>query len=180
MRAVQAAAAGTIVLPRIVVVMGVAGCGKSVVGAALAEALGWRLIEGDVLHPRANIERMSAGLPLTDAHRWGWLDAIGGEIARAGSEGVGAVAACSALKRIYRDRLRRFGDGIVFLHLAIDKKSAAERVAGRTGHFMPATLVDSQFADLEPPQPDEEAVTLDATRPIDELVAAAHAVLIAG
>jgi gluconokinase len=160
--------------------MGVAGCGKSLVGGALADAAGWRFIEGDVLHPPANIERMSAGLPLTDAHRWGWLDAIGDEIAKAGSEGVGAVAACSALKRIYRDRLRRFGDRILFVHLAIDKQTAAERVARRKGHFMPATLVDSQFADLEPPQPDEEAVTLDATRPIAETVAAAQAVLTAG
>ena len=164
---------GTSVAPRTAVVMGVAGCGKTAVGEALAAALGWRMIEGDRLHPAANVERMSAGLPLTDAHRWGWLDAIGAEIAAARHDHVGAIAACSALKRSYRDRLRGFAPHILFVHLAIDKATARDRVASRRGHFMPASLIDSQFADLEPPGADEGAITLDARRPIAELVAEA-------
>jgi gluconokinase len=157
--------------------MGVAGCGKTAIGSALAATLGWRFIEGDTLHPPTNVERMASGLPLRDEHRWGWLDAIGTQIALAGREGVGAVAACSALKRAYRDRLRQSGDGMLFIHLEIDKSTAARRVASRRGHFMPASLVDSQFADLQPPGPGETAITLDARRPIDELVREAAAVL---
>ena len=157
--------------------MGVAGCGKSAVGSALAAMLGWRFIEGDTLHPAANVERMAGGLPLTDEHRWGWLDAVGAQIALAGREAVGAVAACSALKRVYRDRLRQSADGILFLHLEIDRPTAALRVASRQGHFMPASLVDSQFADLEPPGPGETAITLDARLPIEELVRQAAAIL---
>jgi gluconokinase len=161
--------------PCAIVVMGVAGCGKTAVGEALAAALGWRFIEGDRLHPPANIERMSAGLPLTDAHRWAWLDAIGARIAEA--ERDGAVAACSALKRIYRDRLRSYSHRLLFVHLDIDKATAVHRVASRAGHFMPASLVESQFADLEPPGPDEMAVRLDANRTVGELVAEAAAAL---
>ena len=165
--------AGVPVAPRIVVVMGVAGCGKTIVGEALAARLGWRMIEGDRLHPPANVERMSAGLALTDEHRWGWLDAIGAEIAAAAREGAGAVAACSALKRKYRDRLRGFARPMLFIHLAVDRAVASQRVASRQGHFMPASLVDSQFADLEPPGADEGAITLDGGRPVAELVAQA-------
>jgi gluconokinase len=150
--------------------MGVAGCGKTVVATALAERFGWRMIEGDQLHPPANVEKMSAGLPLTDEDRWGWLDAIGEKIAAAAGEGESAVAACSALKRAYRDRLRRYCSGMLFVHLAIGRATAAERVGSRKGHFMPATLVDSQFAALEPPGPDETAVNMDATRPVAEIV----------
>jgi gluconokinase len=157
--------------------MGVAGCGKTAVGSALAEALGWWMVEGDQLHPPENVERMRSGLPLTDVHRWGWLDAIGAELARARREGAGAVAACSALKRAYRDRLRRYAGDLLFVHLSIDKAAATARVASRKGHFMPASLIDSQFADLEPPGSDEAAVTLDATRPIAELVATTEAAL---
>jgi gluconokinase len=157
--------------------MGVAGCGKSAVGEALAAACGWRMIEGDRLHPPANVERMSAGLPLTDEHRWGWLDAIGAELAAAARKEAGAIAACSALKRKYRDRLRGFARPILFIHLAIDRATAQDRVASRQGHFMPASLVDSQFADLEPPGPDEGAITLDARRPVAELVAEALAAI---
>ncbi|MDW6020597.1 gluconokinase [Mesorhizobium sp. BAC0120] len=162
---------------RPVVVMGVAGCGKTVVGEGLATALGWRFIEGDRLHPQANVERMSAGLPLTDAHRWSWLDAIGMQIAEAGRDGVGSVAACSALKRVYRDGLRSHDGRILFIYLDIDKATAAARVAARKGHFMPASLIDSQFADLEPPGPGEAAIRLDARRPVGDLVAEAADVL---
>jgi gluconokinase len=161
----------------VAVVMGVAGCGKSVVGAGLAEALGCRFIEGDRLHPPQNVARMASGQPLTDAHREGWLDAVGAQLSEAARAGSGGVAACSALKRTYRDRLRRLCPGLVFVHLAIDRETARQRVGRRKGHFMPAALVESQFADLEPPTADEVALTLDGTRPVAELVAAAAAFL---
>jgi gluconokinase len=157
--------------------MGVAGCGKTVIGEELSAALGWRFIEGDRLHPPENIGRMAAGLPLDDEHRWKWLDAIGAELAAAQRKHAGAVAACSALKRIYRDRLRGYDNGLFFIHLAVDKATALERVASRKGHFMPASLVDSQFADLQPLGVDEAAVTLDATRPVEVVIAEALAVL---
>lgn len=157
----------------VVVVMGVAGCGKSAVGAALAAALGARFVEGDRLHPPENVARMSRGVPLTDADRAGWLDAVGAALAAAAAEGAGVVASCSALKRAYRDRLRRLAPRVRFVYLAVDRATARRRVAGRTGHFMPANLVDSQFADLEPPGADEAAATIDATRPLPEVTEAA-------
>nr|WP_210334030.1 gluconokinase [Mesorhizobium sangaii] len=153
--------------------MGVAGCGKSAVGTALAATLGAIFIEGDRLHPPENVARMARGEPLTDQLREGWLDAIGERIVVSVGQGEGVVAACSALKRSYRERLSGFCPEIVFLYLEIDAAAARRRVASRKGHFMPASLVDSQFAILEPPAADERALTLDATRPVDELVAAA-------
>lgn len=160
-----------------VVVMGVAGCGKSVVGSALATALGAGFVEGDRLHPDENVARMSAGIPLTDADRAGWLDAVGCAIAAETLAGRPVVAACSALKRRYRDVLRARVPSLVFLHLAIDPETARRRVLLRRSHFMPPSLVDSQFADLEPPQADEAAVELDAGRPVDVLAAEAAALL---
>lgn len=157
--------------PLSVVVMGVTGCGKTAVAQALAAALGWRMIEGDALHPPANVALMSAGIPLDDEHRWSWLDAVGADLARARAEGVPAVAACSALKRAYRERLRDFVGDMLFVHLAIDRATATTRVADRKGHFMPASLVESQFAALEVPGADERSVVLDGTRPIADLVA---------
>ena len=157
----------------IIVVMGVSGSGKSVVGAALAEALGGRFAEGDRLHPPENISRMAAGMPLRDEDRWGWLDAIAMEIAEAERQGRTLVVACSALKRIYRDRLRRASPNLRLVYLEIGRDTTAARVAARKGHFMPATLIDSQFADLQPPTPDEGPLMLDATRNPDELVASA-------
>ncbi|UCI22144.1 gluconokinase [Mesorhizobium sp. B2-1-8] len=156
-----------------IVVMGVAGCGKSAVGIALADALGTVFIEGDRLHPPENVARMARGEPLTDQLREGWLDAIGEHIAVSIGKGQGVVAACSALKRGYRERLHGFCPDITFLYLEIDPAMARQRVASRKGHFMPASLVDSQFAILESPGQDERALTLDATRPIGELVAQA-------
>jgi gluconokinase len=156
-----------------VVVMGVAGCGKSVVGAALAEALGARFVEGDRLHPLENVAKMSAGKPLDDADRAGWLDAIGREVAGEVADGRRAVAACSALKRRYRDALRARTPSLVFVHLALDPETARLRVLSRKSHFMPPSLVDSQFADLEPLQADEAGVTLDALQPLPAVVAAA-------
>ncbi|QPC95188.1 gluconokinase [Mesorhizobium sp. INR15] len=150
--------------------MGVAGCGKSAVGIALASALGVAFVEGDKLHPPENVKRMASGEALTDALREGWLDAIGQRIATLVGEGQGVVAACSALKRSYRDRLRGFCGDIVFVYLEVDRATARRRVGNRKGHFMPASLVDSQFAILEAPGSDERALTLDATRPIGDLV----------
>ena len=164
-------------LPTAVVVMGVAGCGKTVVGQVLAERLGAAFIEGDSLHPPENIARMAAGEPLTDDMRAGWLDAVGREIALKTGEGRAAVAACSALKRSYRDRLRGFYADMLFLYLKLDAETAWARVEARKGHFMPASLVDSQFAILEEPQADEAAITLDATRPVEQLAAEAVALL---
>lgn len=160
--------------PVIVVVMGVSGSGKTIIGSALAEALGARFAEGDKFHPPENISRMSAGMPLRDEDRWGWLDAIAVEISNAERNGEKLVVACSALKRVYRDRLRRVSRNLRFVYLEIAHDAAAVRVAARKGHFMPASLVDSQFADLEPPIAGENAVTLDATMSPAEIVA--HAV----
>ena len=153
--------------------MGVAGCGKSAVGIALAAALGAVFIEGDRLHPPENVARMASGEPLTDQLRQGWLDAIGERIAALMGQGEGVVAACSALKRSYRERLSGFCPDVVFLYLEIYPATARQRVGNRKGHFMPASLVDSQFAILEPPAADERALTLDATRPVGDLVAEA-------
>lgn len=153
-----------------IVVMGVAGCGKTAVGEALAEALGAGFIEGDRLHPPENVARMARGEPLTDALREGWLDAIGERIATSVAGGRKVVAACSALKRSYRDRLRGFCPGTVFLYLKIDRETAWRRVANRKGHFMPASLVDTQFATLQEPASGERAITVDGTRSVAGIV----------
>ncbi|TSJ64460.1 gluconokinase [Starkeya sp. 3C] len=147
----------------IVVVMGVCGSGKSSIGRALAGRHGWSFLEGDDLHPPGNVERMSQGQPLTDDDRHDWLAAIGERIAEADHAGAGLVVACSALKRSYRDQLSAVSPRVMFLHLSGDRALIEARMAARAGHFMPLSLIDSQFATLEPPQPDERAVTL----PID-------------
>ena len=146
----------------IAVVMGVSGSGKTLIGEALARSIGGRFIEGDQYHPPANINRMASGQPLRDEDRWGWLDAIAVEIAVADQAGTTLVVACSALKRAYRDRLRGASDRILFIYLEVSRDTAAARVAARRGHFMPPSLIDSQFAALEPPAPDEQALYLDA------------------
>ncbi|MEV5506480.1 gluconokinase [Streptomyces orinoci] len=145
----------------VVVVMGVAGTGKTTVGPLVAEALGVPYAEGDDFHPPANIAKMTAGIPLDDADRAPWLDAVGAW-AR-GRGGRGGVVSCSALKRAYRDRLRAAAPGIVFLHLTGERQLIAGRMAARTGHFMTTRLLDSQFATLEPLQADEAGVVVDIT-----------------
>ena len=150
----------------VVVLMGVAGSGKSTVGTALAARLGWPFQEGDALHPPGNIAKLAAGHPLTDADRGPWLARIQEWIA-AHTDGV---ITCSALKRGYRDTLR--DAHVVFVHLAVPRGELATRLATRAGHFMPAALLESQLADLEPPADDEPAVTVDATLPPKELVEA--------
>ena len=157
--------------------MGVAGSGKSIVGEALAEALGAVFVEGDGLHPPENVARMASGEPLTDALREGWLDAIGQRLAASVADGQAVVAACSALKRSYRDRLRGFCRNIVFVYLEIDPATAKQRVGNRKGHFMPASLVESQFAILEAPTADEGALTIDGTGRVSDIVAAAAGLL---
>ncbi|MER9685487.1 MULTISPECIES: gluconokinase [unclassified Mesorhizobium] len=164
-------------VPRAIVVMGVAGCGKSAVGKALAAEEGAVFVEGDRLHPPENVARMASGEPLTDQLREGWLDAIGERIAHLTGSGQSVVAACSALKRSYRDRLRGFRRDIDFIYLKIDPATAKQRVANRKGHFMPASLVESQFAILEPPGADERALTADATLPVAEIVTAVASLL---
>jgi gluconokinase len=152
-----------------VVVMGVSGCGKSAVGARLAQALGVPLVEGDGFHPPANIDKMSRGLPLDDADRAGWLQLLGDQLAR---HAGGAVLTCSALKAAYRDRLRAAAPGLQFVHLALTPAQAQARVAGRADHFYPPSLVDSQFAALEDPAGEPGVVTVDAALPMDAVVAA--------
>jgi gluconokinase len=142
----------------VIVVMGVAGSGKTTVGQALASRLGVDYAEADAFHPQANIDRMTAGHALTDEDRWPWLRALAGWI-RAHLETDGVVS-CSALKRKYRDVLRSGGD-IWFLHLNGPRSLLAERMKGRSGHFMPLSLLDSQLADLEPLETDERGLVVD-------------------
>ncbi|CAG0995864.1 gluconokinase [Burkholderiales bacterium] len=157
----------------IVVVMGVTGCGKSTVGAALAARLGWRFIEGDEFHPEGNVEKMASGMPLTDEDRWPWLDRLADEMRAVEAAGDNAVVACSALKEAYRARFAPAGD-VRFVHLAGDEATIAARLARRRHRYMPASLLASQFATLERPA---SAVTVDIRMPVDRLVDAICAAL---
>jgi gluconokinase len=159
----------------LVTVMGVSGCGKTTVGAALAQRLRVPFVDADDLHPPANVTKMSAGTPLDDADRLPWLRAVGAWLDE--HAGSGGVTSCSALRRSYRDILREVAPDQVFVHLAGDREVMARRVAGRLGHFMPVALVDSQFATLEPLEPDERGVTVDVDQPVDALVEACVAAL---
>jgi gluconokinase len=155
------------------VVMGVSGCGKSAVGAEIAKNSGGRLIEGDAFHPQANIDKMSAGHPLDDDDRAGWLTRLGEEVATALRNGEKPVLTCSSLKLIYRDRLRAAVPGLGFVFLELTKELATERCSHRPGHFMPASLVDSQFATLEPPYGEDRTLVVDATETIEAIGAQA-------
>ncbi len=156
----------------VVIVMGVSASGKSTVGALLAERLGVPFLEGDDLHPAANRAKMASGHPLDDTDRRPWLAALTEWIEAAASNG-GGVASCSALKRAYRDQFRSTGADVWFLHLALDRAVAAERIAHRKGHFMPPELLDSQFETLEPLRADEPGATVDASGSTTEVVEAA-------
>ena len=150
--------------------MGVAGCGKSAVGAALAARIGATYIDGDDLHPPANIAKMSRGEPLADDDRWPWLTLVGQELAN--PDGT-LILGCSALKRRYRDHIRsEAGVPVTFVHLSGSRELIAARMAARAGHFMPTSLIDSQFAALEPPAADENAITVDIDKPLEAIVAA--------
>jgi gluconokinase len=161
--------------PHVVVVMGVAGTGKTTIGPLLAARLGVPYAEGDDFHPEANIARMTAGIPLDDDDRWPWLDAIGAWAH--GRAELGGVVSSSALKRSYRDRLRAAAPGIVFVHLTGDRELIEDRMANRRGHFMPTALLDSQFATLQPLQPDERGVAVDVSGTPEEITARALAAL---
>ena len=151
-----------------IIMMGVSGCGKSTLAASLGERLGCPFLEGDSYHSDANVAKMRSGQPLTDADRWPWLDLLGEAIGKAvRTDGV-AVAACSALKRAYRDRLRRaIGANTVFVLLEVGREELVRRLNSRPGHYMPASLIDSQLAILEPPSADERAITIDSTVPLE-------------
>lgn len=157
--------------PTAIVVMGVAGSGKSTVGTRLAERLGATFIEGDRFHLPASIDKMAAGIPLTDEDRWPWLEVVGREIARLASGERPVVCACSALKRAYRDRLRESaGIPLAFVYLDGSRELIAGRMAARSGHFFAPLLLDSQFAALEPPGKDEGAIVADLNLPVEEMV----------
>jgi gluconokinase len=153
--------------------MGVSGSGKSLIGSAFARAIGVDFVDGDEYHPAENVERMASGVALTDENRAGWLRAIAARIREAKQTGAGLVVTCSALKRSYRDILRtEAGDELRFVFLEGERPLIAERLAGRTGHFMPPSLLDSQLATLERPSPDEDAWVCDIRESPQDLVAA--------
>ena len=155
-----------------IVVMGVAGCGKTTIGQLLADRLGVPYAEADKFHPASNVDKMTRGIPLTDQDREPWLVAIADKIRRDKS----LVVSCSALKHRYRDILRRAHPRVWFLHLVIDQEVAAQRVAGRATHFMPAALVASQFEALQPLQ-GETGLAVDAAQPPEEIITTALSAL---
>jgi len=154
----------------VAIVMGVSGSGKTTIAAGVGQRMGWRLLEGDDFHPPDNVAKMAAGTPLTDADRWPWLRAIAAELDALTARGESAIVACSALKRAYRDVLigaRREAD---LIYLQGSRDLIASRMAGRKGHFMPGVLLDSQFATLEEPGPDERPIVVPVTPPPDSIV----------
>jgi len=156
---------------RIIIVMGVSGCGKSSVGAALGGREGVPFLDGDDFHPTANVEKMRSGTPLTDEDRWPWLVILGKALHEAAAIDGRVFGACSALKRSYRDALTKAaGEPILFLHLDGPKELIAERMAARTGHYMPTGLLDSQVATLEPLAEDENAVKIDLSQSLDDIL----------
>ncbi len=157
-----------------VVLMGVAGSGKTSVGLALSDRMGIPYRDGDDLHPAANVAKMRAGVPLTDEDRWPWLD----RVAEALRRDAPLIVGCSALKRIYRDRLRAGAGEVRFVHLAGSRDLIAARMAARTGHYMPLSLLESQFAALEAPGP-EEGVTVPIDQPLATLADTIAALLAA-
>jgi gluconokinase len=157
--------------PLIIVVMGVAGSGKTSLGGALADRLGVPFIEGDAHHPKCNVEKMAAGVPLTDEDRWPWLDQLGRALASAAGRHGSVVGACSALRRVYRERLSAAaGLPISFVCLAGGGELIAKRLRHRSGHFMPVSLLKSQLALLELPAPEEAAVVLPLSAAIPDLI----------
>jgi gluconokinase len=161
----------------VVVVMGVSGSGKSSVGRALAEALGWPFFDGDDFHPPENVAKMAAGVPLTDTDRWPWLDILAAKIAAVQADCGHAVLACSALRAAYRDRIAagaRSPGEVRFVYLKGDRATIAARLASRQHRYMPATLLDSQFATLEEPA---DALAVDIRDKVPEQVARIRAAL---
>ena len=150
--------------------MGVSATGKTVVGRRMAEDLGFEFVEGDELHPAANIEKMESGVPLTDGDREPWLKAIAALVADRDAEGVSTVTTCSALRRPYRDLLRSATTETFFVHLHAPFEVLEQRMQQRTKHFMPTSLLHSQFDTLEPLGPDEAGVLVDVSPPLDAVV----------
>lgn len=157
-------------IPQALIVMGVSGSGKSTVGEALAQRLGWRYEDADAYHPKSNVAKMSAGQPLTDDDRWPWLQAIAAEIDRATADGGRLVFGCSALKRAYRDVLVHGRDDVRIVYLDGSRELIGARMAARKNHFMPAGLLDSQFATLERPGPDERPIIASIDAPVEAIV----------
>jgi gluconokinase len=155
--------------PTHLVVMGVAGSGKTSVALELTARTGRPYAEADDFHPPANIARMASGIPLTDADRAPWLAALRDWLSAQAEAGRGAIVTCSALRRAYRDVLRSARGRVVFVHLTGSPELLASRIAARTGHFMPATLLPSQLVTLEPLEPDEDGFTLDVAASVDRL-----------
>jgi gluconokinase len=164
--------------PPILLVTGVSGSGKTTIGSLLAGRLGWEYAEADAFHPAANIEKMAAGHPLTDADRRPWLDAIGAWIDATGAKGRPGVVTSSALKRVYRDRLRAGRPQVRLIYLDADRDVVARRLTARNGHFFPPALLDTQFSDLEPPTDDEHPVRVPVDEPplviVENLIRAEH------
>jgi gluconokinase len=156
--------------PCALIVMGVSGSGKSTIAEKLAKQLGWTYEDGDSFHPPANVAKMHAGHPLTDEDRWPWLRAIGAEIDRACQAGEHAVIACSALKRAYRDILVHGRNDVRIVYLDGSQQLIADRLAKRKGHYMPASLLESQFKTLEPPTSDEHALKVSIDAAADAIV----------
>lgn len=160
--------------PHAIIVMGVSGCGKSSVGERLAEALHLAFVEGDALHPAANVEKMSKGIPLTDADRMPWLDRIGEDMKASLEKNEGIIVSCSALKRIYRDRLRAaVGGNLFFVYLEGSRALLTRRMGERKGHFMPVSLLESQLATLEVPTGEPGVVTVDIDDTVEGIAATA-------
>ena len=156
---------------RAVVVMGVSGAGKTSVAQDLAARLGWTFVEGDKLHPQANIEKMAHGTPLNDDDRWPWLDLIGAELSASTSRGESIVATCSSLKVSYRERLCTAAGGtLYFVFLKGSEELLSVRMGERQGHFMPTSLLQSQLATLESPEGEPDVVTVDIDASIDVIV----------
>ena len=150
-----------IALPVVLVLMGVSGCGKTTVAQILADRLHWAFEEGDALHPQANVDKMAAGHPLDDADRAPWLAKVADWVNARLDAGESGVITCSALKRAYRDLIDRRGSGIEFVYLHGSRELIASRLNARQGHFMPPSLLDSQFATLEEPAADEPAIRVE-------------------
>jgi gluconokinase len=161
----------------VIVVMGVAGSGKTTIASQLAERLRWRFAEGDSFHPPANVARMRDGIALTDEDRWPWLDAIAAWIDSARASGERCVITCSALKRAYRERLAGGHDDVRFVYLKGEYGLVTRRMAARTGHYMPLALLQSQFDALEEPRADENPLVISIAPSPEEIVAGIVAAL---
>ncbi len=157
--------------PRVLVVMGVSGSGKTSIAEALCDRLGWVFQEGDALHSRENVAKMSAGIPLTDEDRWPWLDTCAQWIRDRNKAGEGGVLTCSALKHAYRLRLGEGSPGVWFLYLKVSEEVLRARLEQRRGHYMPPSLLTSQLRTLEEPTGDEPALTVPVERTLDATVA---------